>query len=78
MLFRSNVENFAKILKAKGAEAIHVSTCLFAHKIDGTWTLDNGGFCDKVDNLLDLMREVTALPCIKGTAHLPEGYIPKM
>ncbi len=72
-----NVEDLARILKAKGAEAIHVPTCLFSNKVDGKWTLEGGGFCDKLDSLLERMREATGLPCIKGTAHLPEGFNPE-
>lgn len=73
-----NVEDLARILKAKGAEAIHVPTCLFANKVDGKWTLDGGGFCDKLDAVLQRMHEASGLPCVRGTAHLPEGYVPEM
>ena len=73
-----NVEDLARILKAKGAEAIHVPTCLFANKVDGKWTMNGGGLCDKLDTLLDHMREATGLPCVKGTAHLPEGFVPEV
>lgn len=72
-----NVVNLVKILKAKGAEAIHVPTCLFANKVNGKWTLEGGGFCDRTDMLLDQMREAVGIPCIKGSAHLPEGYTPE-
>lgn len=71
-----SVENMAKILKAKGAEAIHVPTCLFAGKVDGAWSLEPGGFCPDLDQLADRIHKATGLPCIKGTAHLPEGYTP--
>lgn len=73
-----NLENLAKILKAKGAEAIHMPTCAFANKVDGKWTLEGGGFCEDIDGLLERMREATGLPCVKGTAHLPEGYVPEI
>ena len=69
--------NMAKILKAKGAEAIHVTTCLFANKQDNKWVLEGGGLCDKLDALTSCIREATGLPCVQGTAHLPEGYTPK-
>jgi predicted metal-binding protein len=73
-----NVEDLARILKAKGVEAIHVPTCLFANKADGKWTTDGGGLCDKLDTLLDRMRDASGLPCIQGTAHLPEGFVPEI
>ena len=71
-----NVEDLAKILKAKGAEAIHVPTCLFANKVDGKWVLDGGGLCPDLDSILDRMRKASGLPCLAGTAHLPQGYTP--
>ncbi len=73
---RDDVEDLARILKAKGAEAIHVPTCLFANKADGAWTMDGGGLCPKADDLLERMQGATGLPCVKGTAHLPEGFVP--
>lgn len=71
-----SVENMAKILKAKGAEAIHVPTCLFASKTEGKWVMEQGGFCPDIDQLVARIHKATGLPCIKGTAHLPEGYTP--
>ena len=62
-----------KKLKAKGAETIHLCTCTISHKEDGKWQMGNG-FCDHVDPLLKTLSEKTELPCIKGSAHLPEGY----
>lgn len=73
-----SVENLARILKAKGAEVIHMPTCLFANKVDNEWTLDGGGFCDKLDSLLGRVREASGLRCIQGTAHLPEGFVPEV
>lgn len=73
-----DVEDLARILKAKGAEAIHVPTCLFANKVDGKWTLEGGGFCDKLDSLLERMNQASGLPCVRGTAHLPEGFVPEV
>ena len=66
----------ARILKAKGAEAIHVVTCAFAHKDQGGWVLGEG-FVDDPDGLMERLAEDTGLPCVKGTAHLPPGYVPE-
>lgn len=68
-----DIANRGKVLKAKGAEAIHFCTCTFAHKEGGTWQM-GGGFCDRVDDLLTTLSAATGLPCVKGSAHLPEGY----
>ena len=35
----------AKILKSKGADAVHLCTCTFAHKENVQWMMGNG-FCD--------------------------------
>ena len=67
----------AKILKAKGAEAIHFCTCTFAHKKDGEW-IESEGFCDDVDKILQRISKETGIPCVKGTAHLPKGYVPQL
>lgn len=72
-----NVAALAKILKNKGAEAIHVCTCTFAMKNGSEWSLEEGGFCQRIDALLQAMHEASGLPCIKGTAHLPKGYAPQ-
>ncbi|MDZ7761939.1 MAG: CGGC domain-containing protein [Desulfovermiculus sp.] len=70
--------DLAKILQAKGAEAIHVVTCAFAHKGEGkTWHLENG-FISNVDDLCAAISQATGLPCVKGSAHLPQGYIPEV
>lgn len=66
----------ARILKAKGAEAIHVVTCAFAHKGEGGWVLGNG-LENGLDETLERMARDTGLPCVKGTAHLPAGYVPQ-
>lgn len=71
-----NLEDMAKILKAKGAEAIHVPTCLFANKADGKWHMEGGGLCPDPDGIISRIRRATGLPCLAGTAHLPEGYVP--
>jgi len=68
--------NLAKILKSKGAEAIHFCTCTFATKEDGGWGMSRGGFCDHLDEIMQKVQEATGLPCVKGSAHLPAGYTP--
>ena len=40
----------AKILKSKGVEVIHFSTCTFSHKEDGKWSLGQG-LCEDLDTL---------------------------
>ena len=71
-----NVNSLGKILKKKGAEAIHFCTCAFSRKQNGKWELGNG-FCDHVDSILKTLSDETGIPCIKGTAHLPDGYQPQ-
>lgn len=71
-----NVVDLAGILKAKGAEAIHFCTCTFAGKKPEGWDISEGGFCDHVDELMEKVHEKTGLSCVKGSAHLPEGYTP--
>ncbi len=66
------VSALAKILHKKGAEAIHLCTCLYAKKTADGWMQQNGGFCDKVETLCRTIQEATGLPCVKGTAHLPK------
>lgn len=64
----------AKIMAAKGAEAIHLVTCSFAHRGEGkTWHLGQG-FIRDADNLAREMAKAGGLPCIKGSAHLPADY----
>jgi len=69
-----NVVGLSKILRAKGAEAIHFCTCMFAEKTEKGWVLGSGGFCENIDEIIDKVNNETRLPCVKGTAHLPEGY----
>ena len=69
-----NAADLAKILKSKGAEVIHFCTCSFASKSDDGWVTTNGGFCDHLDSIIDLVYKETMVPCVKGTAHLPKGY----
>ena len=66
--------NLSKILKAKGAEAIHFCTCTFAKKTDEGWVTDDGGFCENIDKIIEQVEKEIGIPCIKGTAHLPKGY----
>jgi predicted metal-binding protein len=69
-----NVSDLSRILKSKGAEAIHFCTCTFAKKTDHGWDASLDGFCEHVDALIDRANRATGLPCVKGTAHLPKGY----
>lgn len=72
-----NVANLGKILKSKGAESIHFCTCSFAGKTENGWKIEKGGFCSKVDTLMEQVHQATGITCVKGTAHLPEGYVPE-
>ncbi len=69
-----NSLELAKILKAKGADVIHFCTCAFSKKTKNGWEIEDGGFCDKLDKLIDNIHKETGLPCVKGTAHLPKNY----
>ncbi|GLI35244.1 CGGC domain-containing protein [Desulforhabdus amnigena] len=69
--------DLAKILKSKGAEVIHWCTCAFARREDGKWVL-GGGFCDHLDAILERVSREVQIPCVKGTAHLPQGYRPEV
>jgi predicted metal-binding protein len=71
-----NVVALAKILKAKGAEVVHWCTCTFARREEGKWVL-GGGFCDHADALLERISREAGIRCVKGTAHLPAGYVPE-
>lgn len=74
---RESIEDnlaLAKILKSKGVDVIHFVTCSFSHKDEGkNWYLGNG-FFDNVDHIAQKIAEEIGIPCIKGTAHLPENY----
>jgi predicted metal-binding protein len=72
-----NVVEMANILKIKGAEVIHFCTCTFAFKDGAKWILDDV-FCDQVNLLMHRISRDTGITCIKGTAHLPEGYCPEV
>ncbi len=69
-----NSVELAKILKAKGSDVIHFCTCAFSQKTESGWQIENGGFCDKLDEIIDRIHIETGLPCVKGTAHLPKSY----
>lgn len=71
----NGVVELAKILKSKGAEAIHFCTCAFAHREEGKW-IEGEGFCDHVDDLLQKIADQADIPCVKGSAHLPAAYQP--
>ena len=64
----------AKILKKKGADVIHFCTCTFAKRMEGSWVMEEGGFCDHIDQIIDRVQKEVNIPCVKGTAHLPKGY----
>ena len=68
--------DMVRILKAKGAEAVHLVTCSFAGKVDGVWT-EGKGFCPNIDALAREAAGSAGIPVVEGTAHLPEGYTPK-
>ena len=73
-----NAVNCAKILKSKGADAIHFCTCTFARKTDQGWDMTGGGFCDHIDEVMKKVNQETGLVCVKGSAHLPGGYTPEV
>ena len=69
-----NIVDMAKILKAKGADVIHICTCAFSKKTENGWVAADGGFCGHVDEMIARIHQETGLPVVKGTAHLPEDY----
>ncbi|MCP4748155.1 MAG: CGGC domain-containing protein [Desulfobacteraceae bacterium] len=73
-----NAVGLAKILKSKGAEAIHFVTCTFSKKTDTGWDATDGGFCDHIEKIAEKVHSEKGLRCVLGTAHLPEGYTPKV
>ena len=72
-----NAGNLGKILKSKGAQRIHFCTCTFAHKEEEKWIMGSG-FCPDIDNILKRVSKKAEISCVKGTAHLPKGYIPEV
>lgn len=68
----------ARILKDKGAEAIHFCTCTFSKKGDNGWTTEAGGFCDHIDEIMEKVHKEVDIFCVKGTAHLPKDYTIRM
>lgn len=73
-----NVPALAKILKSKGVESIHFVTCTFASKQEGKWMDAEGGFCEGIDLIIDKVHQETGMTCVKGSAHLPENYTPRV
>ncbi|WP_419780041.1 CGGC domain-containing protein [Maridesulfovibrio sp.] len=72
-----NFTEMVKILKAKGAESVHVVTCSFSKKERDGWKIGNG-FCDKIDELARNAASEAGIPVTKGTAHLPKDYTPEV
>ncbi len=70
-----NIGNLAKILKSKGAEVIHLTTCILEKKTDNGWDASNGGFCENLNQITECVTKESGLSCILGTAHLPNEYI---
>jgi predicted metal-binding protein len=68
----------ARILKGKGAGAIHFCTCTFSSKGDNGWTEETGGFCDHINDIMEKVRKEVNISCVKGTAHLPKDYTLRM
>lgn len=68
--------DMVKILKAKGAEAVHIVTCTFARKEGRSWEIGDG-FCERIEELSCNAAEECRVPVVMGTAHLPVGYILK-
>lgn len=73
-----NAADLGKILKSKGADAIHFCTCTFSKKTENGWDMAGGGFCDHIDDIIANVHEETQIPCVKGSAHLPAGYVPEV
>lgn len=67
----------ARILKNKGADAIHFPTCTLARKEDGAW-LTGQGLCPEIEALAEQAAARAGIPCVLGSAHLPEGYAPRI
>ena len=40
--------------------------------------MTEGGFCDHIDEIMEKVHRETGLTCVKGSAHLPDGYVPKV
>ncbi len=72
-----HLAGYARILEKKGAEAIHLATCAFSHKEDGRWVMGDG-LCARPDEVMQKLSAAVSIPCIKGSAHLPEGYRPEV
>ena len=71
-----NAIGFAKILQKKGAEAIHFCTCTFSHKEADAW-VEGQGLCVQINDVIKKVAHEISIPCVKGTAHLPNAYKPE-
>ena len=71
------VADMARILKSKGAEQIHFCTCMFAHKDKDGW-IEGDGLCPHAADLARDAARAAGIPCVLGSAHLPEGYRPEI
>jgi predicted metal-binding protein len=69
-----NAVELARILKSWGAQAIHLCTCTFAKKVDGVWRVEEGGFCNHINDIIAQVHRDANIRCVKGTAHLPNNY----
>ncbi len=72
-----NVTNLVKVLKSKGAERVHFCTCTFAHKEKDGWVVGEG-LCPDLDSIVQRAAREAEIPCVKGAAHLPSGYVPEV
>ncbi len=72
-----HLSGYAKILEKKGADAIHLSTCTFAHKAEGRWVMGNG-LCAQPEKVMKKLAAAVSIPCIMGSAHLPDDYCPEV
>jgi predicted metal-binding protein len=72
-----DLAEYARVLRKKGAEAIHLSTCAFSHKGEGQWIMGDG-LCVEPDSVMKKLSGAVDIPCVMGTAHLPPGYRPEV
>ena len=67
---RDNVKEYFKNINGK--------TLLYIDALkDGEW-IEGKGFCEHIDEILQRISKETGIPCVKGTAHLPKGYVPQV
>jgi predicted metal-binding protein len=72
-----DIANLAKILKSKGAQRVHFTTCMFAHKDKDGW-VHGEGLCPHAGELAKQAAREAGIPCVLGSAHLPNRYIPEL